>query len=536
MKKKIALLSVYHKDGITEFTQNLIDLGFEILASGGTARHLVAAGLEAKDVASLVGGESILGHRVVTLSREVHAGLLAKRVDVDIQEMEKLGLPFIDLVCVDLYPLQAEINRPGSDLASVIEQTDIGGPTMLRSAAKGRRITVCDPVDRQRVIDWLKDGLPDEDEFLNELAAKAEYIVAEYCLISARYHSQGAYNGWIGKRVLTCKYGENGYQAPAALYKLASNNDPLALHRFEIVAGDSPSYNNLCDLDRLLQTVTHIAATFHKNCSGNIPSIAVGVKHGNACGAAIDFDDQKVALTKMLLGDPVSLFGGLIMLNFPVTEEIADIILFGETDAKRLLDGIIAPWFSDQAIEILSRKKGKCRLLANMELTDLQNSLDGASISRSVRGGSLEQPNYSFIFDLKSRDLMTYSCFPSPIETFDFLLAKAICDTSNSNTMTLVKERQLIGNGVGQQSRARACRFAIAIAQECNHDTRGAIAASDSFFPFVDGPEVLQQAGIKGIVTTSGSIRDQEIIEFCRKKNIGLFMIPDAIARGFFKH
>lgn len=534
MKRRIALISVYHKDGIIEFCKELRALNFDLIASSGTFKHLTEAGLHVINVASLVGGDPILGHRVVTLSREVHAGLLAKNVEQDREELSELNIPYIDLVCVDLYPLQAEINKPSCTSASVIEQTDIGGPTMLRSAAKGRRIVVCDPNDRTNVIDWLKSGTPNEKDFLNMLAAKAEYIVAQYCLLSAGYHGQGEYKGFIGQQHLTCKYGENGYQTPAALYKNNALSDELALHNFQLSAGSEPSYNNLCDVDRLLQTATHIAATFDKNRQA-IPFMALGAKHGNLCGAGINFKTEELALVNMLEGDPVSLFGGIIMLNFVVSENIAELIVHEHPDKKRLLDGIVAPGFSEEAIEILARKKGKCRLLCNPALSTLnENSLDHAEIHRYVRGGFLAQPNYSFIPELDGDYTAAY--FVSEDEENDILLAKAICDTSNSNTITLVKEGQLIGNGVGQQSRVRAARFAIEIAKECGHETAGAVAASDSFFPYVDGPETLADAGIISIITSSGSINDSAVRAFCKQKGITLFMVPDSVGRGFFNH
>lgn len=187
MQTRTALISVYNKDGIAPFVQSLVDLGFEILSSGGTAKVLQEAGITVTDVASLV-GEPILGHRVVTLSREIHAGLLARDNEEDRAELKKLNTPFIDLVCCDLYPLKEEISKTGATLDSVIEKTDIGGPTMLRSAAKGGRIVIADVNDRQKVIDYLKQGNHDEG-FVRRLAAKAEFIIAEYCMHSANYLS-----------------------------------------------------------------------------------------------------------------------------------------------------------------------------------------------------------------------------------------------------------------------------------------------------------------------------------------------------------
>jgi phosphoribosylaminoimidazolecarboxamide formyltransferase/IMP cyclohydrolase len=366
LKERVALLSVYDKSGIVEFAKQLARFNFKIYASGGTFKTLQDGGVESSDVAGLIGGGAILGHRVVTLSREIYAGLLARNVDEDIQELKKLGIPRIDLVCVDLYPLEEEIGKwqqplSPSDalgvslltrgekkgLEAIIEKTDIGGPTLLRAAAKGRRIVIADAADRQKAVDWLKNGEPEKEEFLSGLAAKAEYVVANYALISAKYHSNTKYDGIIREQISESKYGENAWQVPAGLFgrgKITSPNpslekegrgefDALALENFRLLAGTPPSYNNWADVDRMLQTVTHIAAGFDVNReildsrfrgndrseSGNdkkaVPYLAVGVKHGNACGAAIA-DDPATAIQKMLEGDLRAIFGGLVMVNF----------------------------------------------------------------------------------------------------------------------------------------------------------------------------------------------------------------------------
>lgn len=189
--ERTALLSVYTKEGIVEFAEKLHGLGFNLIASGGTCIVLRNAGLSVTDVADVVGGGPILGHRVVTLSREIHAGLLAKDNEEDRAELKALDIPFIDLVCVDLYPLQEEIKKPEATTESVLEKTDIGGPTMLSSGAKGRRIVICDPNDRVKVLDWLKKGCPNKEKFINNLAVKADLTVAKYRALSAAYHSKG---------------------------------------------------------------------------------------------------------------------------------------------------------------------------------------------------------------------------------------------------------------------------------------------------------------------------------------------------------
>lgn len=534
MKQRTALLSVYDKTGIAEFAQGLADLGWHIYSSGGTAKVLAAAGISVTDVAELVGGGAILGHRVVTLSREVHAGLLAQDNAADRAELESLGIPFIDLVCGDLYPLEAEIARPGSTPESVIDQTDMGGPAMLRSAAKGRRITVASPATRTKVLEWLRAGEPDAATFCNQLAAEAESVVAAYVLASARYTSRGNFDGLVGTLAQTAKYGENAWQTPAALYA-APTDDPLALSKFTLVAGAAPSYNNLAELDRHLQTITHIAAAFERNF-GAVPAIALGTKHGNPCGAATAKTPAE-SIKAMLTGDTRAIFGGLISTNFEIDETSAELLItHAQASGRRLLDAIIAPSFTPGAVKLLGRKGDKCRFLANPALARLgKDSINPAPHFRPVRGGFLRQPGYTYVLDLKDPELVTTADL-TPAQSRDAVLAWAIGSTSNSNTLTLVKNGQLIGNGVGQQDRVSCCELAIKRARDAGHDLVGALAYSDSFFPFPDGPEVLIRAGITAILATSGSVRDGETQELCRQHKVTLAQLPDTKARGFFGH
>jgi len=525
---KTALLSVYNKDGIVEFAKELVNLDFKIYGSSGTVKTLVSSGVEASDVADLAGGGPILGHRVVTLSREIYAGLLARDNDEDNQELKKLNIPRIDLVCVDLYPLEEEIEKMEHEAwnmeqkrNAVIEKTDIGGPALLRSAAKGRRIVVCDPQDRSKVIEWLKNGEPNREEFLGELASKAEFIVANYALISAKYHSQGKYDGVILSETVECKYGENAWQTPAGLF-LSDSDDALSLANFKLVAGTSPSYNNWCDVDRLLQTATHIAAGFDVNF-GKVPCLAVGVKHGNPCGAAVA-DDSLAVIKKMLEGDLRAIFGGLVMVNFEIDEKLAEALLSHrmENKQRRLLDGIIAPSFTPSAIEMLKRKGDKCRFLVNPALAQLsKSSLDAHPRFRYVRGGFLRQPNYTHILDFRLSDL-EISGEISEKQKRDIILAWAIGSTSNSNTITIVKDGQLLGNGVGQQ--------------DAHHDLSSAAAYSDSFFPFPDGLLKLIEAGVKTIFATRGSVKDEEVKKVCVDRGATFITLPDVAARGFFGH
>lgn len=536
-----ALISVSDKSGIAEFAKELIGLGWDLLASSGTVKFLGEHGITARDVAEIVGGGPILGHRVVTLSREIHAGLLARESDAE--ELEKLGIPWIHLFCSNLYPLAEEIARPDATEESVIEKTDIGGPALLRSAAKGRRIVICYPSDRDPVISWLKNGQPGEKAFLRELAAKAERVAAEYSLDSARFTSWGRADGFIGEVRASCQYGENKWQKPADLLAPQRCQDPLAIHNFHLVAGAERSFNNFCDLDRALQTATHIAEAFRLN-RGRVPRLAVAVKHGNACGAAVG-EDVGLVLPRAVMGDPRAVMGALVLANFPIEEHEADILLhYGIADGqRRLLDAVVAPGFTDSAVEMLKRKAGKCRLMANRSLGDL--TLDRVPRFRQVRGGFLRQPNYTFVLDLADPEL-TFGGREfgdlSEREANPLLLAWAVAATSNSNTISIVDgdpaTPSLIGNGVGQQDRVGCCELAIKRAKDAGHSAElaGAVAASDSFFPFVDGPSALAAAGIKTILATSGSVNDDNVRDSCYGHGVTLCLIPDAKARGFFGH
>lgn len=549
-----ALISVYDKNGIVEFADGLAKQGWKVYASGGTAKKIGEAGVTVTDIEELVGGEAILGHRVVTLSREVYAGLLADTAKPeDLAELSRLGIPLIDLVCVDMYPLEEEIAKRGATVKDVIEQTDIGGPTLLRAAAKGRRIVLSVAEQRQEVLDWLGAGKPDEDIFLEELAARAEYEVSRYTLTLAKYLGGTNVSGSIARLNSKTKYGENPQQADAGFYAdNRINVDPLGLDQFVHVQGMERSYINMTDIDRLLQTSTHIAAGFGRNF-GTVPSIVVGVKHGNACGAAVA-ENLVDAVKGMLDGDSRAIFGGVVMINGLIDEAVAETLMkYGiDGDGSRLLDGVIGSAVSDEALEMLGRKK--LRVVINPALADLnEKSLDTSRRVRPVRGGSLEQPNYVFVQDLSAEYMQIHGNLTEQ-QKQDMILAWAVGSTSNSNTITLVKNGMLIGNGVGQQDRVGAGQLAISrttietpmvslrgdnLVMNVILDSEkldGAVAYSDSFFPFPDGPELLAKVGVKAILTSSGSVADERVTKTLLDAGVSVAMVPDKIGRGFYSH
>jgi phosphoribosylaminoimidazolecarboxamide formyltransferase/IMP cyclohydrolase len=267
----------------------------------------------------------------------------------------------------------------------------------------------------------------------------------------------------------------------------------------------------------------------------------VAVKHGNCCGAAYGNDKIEV-IKKVIEGDPRAIFGGLAMFNFDFSEDEAEALFthLMKKGERRLLDGVVVSGFSEKALELFRRKKDKCRFVVNPALDKLdKNSLDKEKRFRYVRGGFLSQPNYTFILDLAHPEMKiwpAHSALRSEAGRADLLLAWAVCVTSNSNTITLAKDGKLIGNGVGQQDRVGCCELAIKRAKDANHEIQGAVAASDSFFPFPDGPQTLIDAGIKTIFSTSGSVGDEKVQKLCQDEEITLVQLPDKLARGFFGH
>ncbi|MEI6478752.1 MAG: hypothetical protein WCO18_00520, partial [bacterium] len=411
MQKRNALISVSQKEGIVEFAKRLSLLNFNIIASGGTADLLKRNNIEVIPTAEIINkyaknilkengiqvtpeieqalGGAILDHRVVTLSREIHGGILAKQKHIE--ELSKLMIPWIHLVCVDFYPLERTIEISGITNEEIVDQIDVGGPTMAHSAAKGSaegRIIICDPEDREKVLNMLElDTEHDLDiQTKDILAAKADFIVSKYCFIASKFRGGDTYDAVFGTKITEGK-GENGPQGPSIFYD-NGDKDPLSLARFTQIEGIALGHINRTDCDRLLQTLTHAAAYFDQNFN-NVPYFSFGVKHGNPCGGA--FGDKKIeALQKMLEGDLQAIFGGFVIANFEIGKEEAETLLKHKIPAdskRRKLDGVIAPNFTDEAIEILKNKTGTLRLITNKALANLnKESLDRSPIRVGVRG------------------------------------------------------------------------------------------------------------------------------------------------------
>lgn len=332
------------------------------------------------------------------------------------------------------------------------------------------------------------------------------------------------------------KKGENDYQKATLVAEDSEN--PLAIHTFKELNDKPVGYNTLCHIDRLLHTVRRVATGLTKNsyAEGGVPYIAVGAKHGNPCGASTGNKKQQV-LEKMCIGDPQAIFGGDVMTSFEIgVDEATTLLEYGmATGKKRMLKNITAPSFTPEAIAYLTADS-KSLLFANTALGTTAICSESTEMRRrQVEGGTLMQDPYSFILDT-SRMSITETLTDE--QKIDLILAWGVGSTSNSNTSTLVHDKMLIGNGVGQQARVGSCELAIKKARDAGHEglLTGAVAYSDSYFPFTDGPEVLIQAGIQVILATSGSKNDEKVIEHCNNAGITLCLISDKEGRGFFAH
>lgn len=543
-KEKWALISVYSKEGIVKFAQSLIDLGWKILASGGTAKVLGENGIAVKDVADLVGGGAILAHHDCTLSREIHAGLLAKDNEEDRAELAKLGVPFIDMVVCDFYPLSAEIASADCTTESVIEKTDIGGPTMVRSAAKGGRIVVVDPTDRLMVLSELEENSEVTIETRQYLHAKAEFIVSGYCFDSARFHSGGDYDGLIGRLVQTLAYGENRDQSPANLF-MGDKADPLAWGNFKVLTGE-PSYISIADGDRALGVMCALCEAFRLNFT-KVPFVAVACKHGNPCGIGISFELPAEALSRALFGDPVAVMGAELMTNFPITQALGiRIYEVMECDRKLVgrqywgIDVLFAPAVDESTVELLG-KKARRRILVNPALVDACDS-QKRNMIEPVRGGFLRQRSYHYILDFGGFERQIGQFCPE--QKINAIIAWAAAWRSVSNTVALANNGRLIGLGCGQQDRIACVQLCLEKAKRSGHETFCAIFASDGFFPFarrkpeqdlLEGPELLINSGCSGGLVPYEGNKIEEVYDFFEESGVSVGFIP-SIHRGFFGH
>ena len=497
-----ALISVSDKTGLVEFARSLVDLRWEIISTGGTARALREAGVAVRDVAQVTGFPEILDGRVKTLHPAVHGGLLARRDQpAHVRALEEHRIQPIDLVAVNLYPFRETAARPEAKPDDVIEQIDIGGPSMIRSAAKNfSAVTVIvDPADYERVLAAVRAADNDAD-LRRLLAAKAFAHTAAYDAAIAAWFAQQRgerfpeHAAWTFYRAQPLRYGENPDQE-AAFYLERRGAGIAGLKQR---GGKELSFNNLLDLEGALLAVDPF---------GEQATCAI-VKHTTPSGLAVG-DSALDAYRKALACDPVSAFGSVIALTVPVDEAAANAI------SSLFVECIVAPSFSDPAIEILGRKQN-LRVLEG-HATWPPDALD----FKRVRGGLLVQERPAAQIDDRNWRVVS-ARQPTPDEYRDLLFAWRAVASVKSNAIVLARDGATIGIGAGQMSRVDAAFLAAHKARAVGHDTQGAVLGSDAFFPFRDGIDQAAEAGVRAIVQPGGSVRDPEVIAAADEHGIAM--------------
>jgi len=518
MDKKRALLSVYDKSALVPFGRGLAAAGWELLASGGTARALRRAGLTVTEVADVTGAPEMLGGRVKTLHPAIHGAILARDNAADRAELAAQQIRPIDLVACNLYPFAETVGRPDARAAEAVEQIDIGGVALLRAAAKNyARVTVvCDPADYERVLEEVRGGKGVSDGTRRRLAAKAFAHTRDYDTAIARYlqrpyreirEEAGVEGDHLPNtlsltlhRVQTLRYGENAHQA-AGLYAAAADAGPLG---GRLLQGKALSYNNLLDLDAAWRA----AAGFEE------PAVVI-VKHLSPCGIATDPQTAAAAFPAALASDPVSAFGGVIAVNVPVEEAFTAAV----AEADLFVEAVVAPSFSLEAQAWFAEHKKRCRLLALPGVDLAEDAAARRSEVRSVRGGYLVQERDAG--DPPGTEWRVVSRRPPSEEEWAALrFAWQAVAHVRSNAIVFATSRATVGIGGGLPSRVDAVHLAAA---KAGARAQGAVIASDAFFPFADGVEEAATAGATAVIQPGGSVRDEEVIAAADR--LGLTMV-----------
>jgi len=508
-----ALISCYDKTGLQEFARGLAELGFELVASGGTADFLEQeVGLDVERVEELTGVAEMLGGRVKTLHPNIHAAILARRDrDDDLATLDEHDIRPFDLVCVNLYPFSDVAGRYGVREEEAVEMIDVGGPSMLRGAAKnfGYCAPVCRPARYPDVIAELREKGEISLDTRRALAAEAFATTAAYEAAIARWFDIEAFPETLAvafTKVADLRYGENPHQRAA--YYAEEGARVHLLSRVEQLHGKELSLINLLDLSAarlLLREFT-------------LPTCVI-VKHANPCGVAVAATIEE-AYDHALASDPVSAFGMVCAVNRPVG------VGLGEALGQKFIDVLFAPGYDDQALAALARKKD-IRILRDRERRGLPRT---ERDYKRVLGGLLVQDRDA---DVDDREGMQVACGEPDEKTWgDLVFAWRVCKHVGSNAIVIAKDLATIGIGGGQTSRVDAVNLALEKAREHGHDVHGAVLASDAFFPFPDGPQAALDAGVTAIIQPGGSKRDEEVTEAVRGAGATMLLT----GRRHFRH
>jgi phosphoribosylaminoimidazolecarboxamide formyltransferase/IMP cyclohydrolase len=497
---KRALVSVSDKTNLIPFVSGLIDNGYEIISTGGTKKAIEEAGLPVISISDVTGFPEIMDGRVKTLHPKVHGALLCVRDNPEhVQALKDLDIDYIDLVCVNLYPFKETVQKEGVSHEEIIENIDIGGPSMLRSASKNYRYipVLCDPADYEQVLNEIKENGETSLETREKLAAKVFRHTARYDAMIADYLTKKTGETFPESMTITfdkvqdLRYGENPHQK-AAFYK--GMNPKYSLANAKQLHGKELSYNNIQDGNAAIEIL--------KDFEGQ--PAAVGLKHMNPCGVGIGATINE-AWDKAYEADPVSIFGGIVALNEPVDAELAEKL------SKIFLEIVIAPKFDEDALDILTRKK-------NIRLMELDTTLNTNNALKytNVNDGLLVQDMDTH--KLRAEDLRCVTNVqPTPEQIEQMLFGWNVVKHVKSNAIVLVKDNMTVGVGAGQMNRVGAAKIAI---EQAGEKAKGSILASDAFFPMPDTVQSAIEAGVSCIIQPGGSIKDQLSIDECNKYGI----------------
>ncbi len=509
---KRALVSVSDKTGIVDFCRELSRLGVEIFSTGGTLKSLQDAGIAAASISNITGFPEIMDGRVKTLHPKIHGGLLAVRENADhVKQATENGISFIDLVVVNLYPFEATVAKPDVTFEDAIENIDIGGPSMLRSAAKNNEsvTVVTDSSDYSLALEEMRanNGATKRTTRLTlalkvfELTSRYDRAIATYLCWSCRRREFGAATKMTVtlERELDMRYGENPHQS-AGLYRLTDENGTRSFGDFfEKLHGKELSYNNMLDIAAAVSLIEEFR--------GEEPTVVI-VKHTNPCGVA-QASTLAEAYRRAFSTDTQAPFGGIISFNRPLDMEAAKAVneIFTEI--------LIAPAFEDGVLEMLMKKKDRRLVQQTSALPK------GGWEFKSTPFGMLVQERDSKIVAQEDLTVVTRRQ-PTEEEIADMMFAWKICKHIKSNTILYVKNRQTYGVGAGQMSRVDSSKIARWKASEVNLDLHGSVVASDAFFPFADGLLAAAEAGVTAVIQPGGSIRDNEVIEAADANNLAM--------------
>jgi len=494
-----AIVSVSNKRGITDFARGLQGLGVEIFTTGGTKKSLEAVGVKVHSVSELTGFPEILDGRVKTLHPAVHGGILARRdLPQHLEEIARNHINTIDMVVVNLYPFVETVTRSDVSLDEALENIDIGGPSMLRSAAKNfpSVLVIVDPEDYEPILSLLHQGEVSLAE-RKRLAQKAFQHVALYDTAIAQYLGEETFPEEMTLALTQARplrYGENPHQQ-AVFYTLQDvKRREGGLASLELLSGPEISFNNLLDFDAALNTVRSFTEA----------TVAV-MKHTNSCGLA-SHDDLAEAYRRALSGDPVAAFGGVVAANRTIDLATAEEI------NKTHYDAIVAPNYAPDALELLGQKKSL--RLVKVPLAEANQQLD----FRCISGGFLAQ-TADFLTEKELKPQTVTKRQPTKKEQADLIFAWKAVKGIKSNAIVVAKDKTLLGMGTGQPSRVVSVELAM---KRAGDKARGSVLASDAFFPFPDAPALAIQGGVTAIIQPGGSVKDKEVIELADKYNVAM--------------